>query len=392
MRIDHFFQKPNEKYQLSSLFGQASSRQAAHFHQSLPTYQKTPLHSLNALAKELGVDGIHIKDESFRFGLNAFKGLGAGYAVAVELAKIAGIDTNAIAYQTIVDALAATKREKILFATATDGNHGRGLAWAARIFGQKAAVFMPKGSSVFRIQAIEKEGAQVFVIDGNYEDAVRAANQYAKKHGGILVQDTAFEGYEEIPKNIMQGYLTMADEAFHQLEEKGVKPTHIFAQAGVGSFAAAVIGYFAQKYQDNLPRFVVVEPATVNCIYLSAKAGHKIIVEGDYYTLMAGLSCGDPNHIALDLLLNTATDFLAVDDEAAVLGMRTLAKAKESDPVIVSGESGAGALGAVRVILEKPEFASIKKALSFDSHSQLLFFSTEGDTDPENYQKIIKDK
>jgi diaminopropionate ammonia-lyase len=318
--------------------------------------------------------------------------LGAGYAVAVELAKIAGIDTNAIAYQTIVDALAATKREKVLFATATDGNHGRGLAWAARIFGQKAAVFMPKGSSVFRIQAIEKEGAQVFVIDGNYEDAVRAANQYAKKHGGILVQDTAFEGYEEIPKNIMQGYLTMADEAFHQLEEKGVKPTHIFVQAGVGSFAAAVIGYFAQKYQDNLPRFVVVEPATVNCIYLSAKAGHKIIVEGDYYTLMAGLSCGDPNHIALDLLLNTATDFLAVDDEAAVLGMRTLAKAKESDPVIVSGESGAGALGAVRVILEKPEFASIKKALSFDSHSQLLFFSTEGDTDPENYQKIIKDK
>jgi diaminopropionate ammonia-lyase len=299
------------------------------------------------------------------------------------------MNAERITYKTILEKLNAQQEGKGLFVTATDGNHGRGVAWAARLFGQEAVIFMPKGSASHRVKAIEDEGAKVIIFDGNYDDAVRTADVYATEHGGILVQDTAFEGYEAIPRYIMQGYLTMADEAFHQLKEKQIRPTHIFVQAGVGSLAAAVVGYFYQAYQGNPPKFVVVEPSTVDCIYLSAKAGKREIVTGNYYTVMAGLSCGEPNPIALDILLNTATDYLSVCDEAALLGMRTLAMPREGDPSVVSGESGAGPLGAVQMILEEPKLSAVRNALGLDSQSQLLFFSTEGDTDPENYQKVV---
>jgi diaminopropionate ammonia-lyase len=387
--ITHFSRKIPAEFQLPSLFESENIDRVAALHHSMPNYTQTPLHSLNGLAKDLGVAGIYVKDESFRFGLNAFKGLGAGYAVAAILAQRLGMNAERITYKTILEKLNAQQEGKGLFVTATDGNHGRGVAWAARLFGQEAVIFMPKGSASHRVKAIEDEGAKVIIFDGNYDDAVRTADVYATEHGGILVQDTAFEGYEAIPRYIMQGYLTMADEAFHQLKEKQIRPTHIFVQAGVGSLAAAVVGYFYQAYQGNPPKFVVVEPSTVDCIYLSAKAGKREIVTGNYYTVMAGLSCGEPNPIALDILLNTATDYLSVCDEAALLGMRTLAMPREGDPSVVSGESGAGPLGAVQMILEEPKLSAVRNALGLDSQSQLLFFSTEGDTDPENYQKVV---
>ena len=244
------------------------------FHESFPQYSKTPLTKLDHMAEYLGVKEIYLKDESYRFGLNAFKVLGGSFAMARYIASETGKDVSELPYSVLTSDQLRKEFGQATFFTATDGNHGRGVAWAANRLGQKAVVHMPKGSTQTRLQNIAKEGAQVDIQEMNYDDCVRlAAKEADETERGVIVQDTAWDGYEEIPAWIMQGYGTMAMEAGEQLKEYGCeRPTHIFVQAGVGSLAGAVVGYYSNLYADNPPTFVVVEAEA--CLLYTSDDNH----------------------------------------------------------------------------------------------------------------------
>ena len=284
------------------IMGLEEIKKARTFHESFPQYTKTPLTRLDHMAGYLGVKDVFLKDESYRFGLNAFKVLGGSFAMARYIASETGKDVSELPYSVLTSDQLKKEFGQATFFTATDGNHGRGVAWAANRLGQKAVVHMPKGSTQTRLENIAKEGAQVDIQEMNYDDCVRlAAKEADETERGVIVQDTAWDGYEEIPAWIMQGYGTMAMEAGEQLKEYGCeRPTHIFVQAGVGSLAGAVVGYFSNLYADNPPTFVVVEAEAAACLYKGAAAGDGAIriVDGDMETIMAGLACGEPNTIS----------------------------------------------------------------------------------------------
>ena len=362
------------------------------FHRSFPQYAPTPLASLAHQAKALGLGALLVKDESYRFGLNAFKVLGGSYATASAIAESLGRDIRDTDYAYLTSAQLKEEFGQATFFTATDGNHGRGVAWSARVLGQKAVVLMPKGTVQSRFDNIAKEGAKVTIEDTNYDECVRRACALAKETPrGIVVQDTAWEGYELIPTKIMQGYGTMAKEAARQLNEAGFeRPTHVFIQAGVGSLAGAIAGYYANIYGERCPKIIVMEANAADCHYQSALAGEMRIVIGDLNTMMAGLACGEPNPISFDILRNHACCFISCPDRVSADGMRTLAHPQGSDPAVVSGESGAIGTGLVRAIMTDPDLNELKDALELNEESIVLLFSTEGDTDPENYRAIVQ--
>ncbi|MEG2480399.1 MAG: diaminopropionate ammonia-lyase [Clostridia bacterium] len=364
---------------------------AQNFHQSFPQYSVTPLQELNGMAHELEISGFYVKDESYRFGLNAFKVLGGSFAMARYIAK----ETNRSIAQTDYAYLTGDQLRKdfgqATFFTATDGNHGRGVAWAANKLHQKAVVHMPKGTVQRRFDNITCEGAEVTIEELNYDDCVRlAAKEAAETKRGVIVQDTAWEGYEEIPAWIMQGYGTMAAEAAQQLAQC---PTHIFIQAGVGSLAGAVVGYFANLFPQNPPKMIVMEAQVADCLYQGAKAGDGSIrtVGGDLQTMMAGLACGEPNTISWDILRNHVDAFVSCPDFVSAKGMRMLGCPVKGDPQVVSGESGAVGMGLVATLMQDDEYRELRQALELNAKSRVLMFSTEGDTDPENYKAIVWD-
>ncbi len=365
------------------------------FHESFPQYSKTPLAKLDHMAKHLGLGGIYVKDESYRFGLNAFKVLGGSFAMANYIAKQTHRDVSELPYAVLTSEELRKEFGQATFFTATDGNHGRGVAWAANRLGQKSVVLMPKGSTRTRLENIQKEGADASITEVNYDECVRRANTMAEKTpNGVMVQDTAWDGYEEIPSWIMQGYGTMASEADEQLREYGcVRPTHIFIQAGVGSLAGAVQGYFANRYPENPPMVVVMEADTAACLYKGAKAadGGIRIVDGDMPTIMAGLACGEPNTISWDILKNHVSVFTSCPDWVSARGMRMLAAPVKGDPQVTSGESGAVGMGLLSAIMEQDKYRELRTFLKLDDTAKVLLFSTEGDTDPERYKEIVWD-
>jgi len=358
------------------------------FHRSIPHYQPTPLARLNGLADRLGVAALWVKDESKRFGLNAFKGLGGSYAIACELARRLGRPLEELSFETLCRS--AETLGVLTFVTATDGNHGRGVAWAARELGHRAVVYMPKGSAQERLDNIRAQGAQAEITDLNYDDAVRLAARMAREKGWILVQDTAWPGYEEIPAQIMQGYTTLAYEIAEQLE--GEMPTHLFLQAGVGSFAGAVLGAFAARWGENCPVTCIMEPDKADCIYRTAKAddGALHFVTGDMDSMMAGLCCGEPCTVSWEILNAYARGFISCGDGYSALGMRLLGRPAGEDPAVISGESGAVGAGVVSAIMTEERLAPLQQALGLDERSRVLLISTEGDTDRENYRKILE--
>lgn len=368
-------------------------RKARTFHQSFPQYQATPLTKLDKLAEYLGLGQFFVKDESYRFGLNAFKVLGGSYAMACYIADKLGRDVSELTYDVLTSDKLRQEFGQAVFFTATDGNHGRGVAWAANKLGQKSVVYMPKGSTQTRLDNILKENARASITDMNYDECVRlAAKEAAETKNGVVVQDTAWEGYEDIPAHIMQGYGTMASEAAEQLKAAGMdRPTHIFVQAGVGSLAGAVQGYFANLYPGNCPTTVVVEANAADCIYQSAAAGDGAprAVYGDMQTLMAGLNCGEPNTISWEILRNNTAFFVSCPDWVAARGMRILGSPIKGDTQIISGESGAVSAGLVETLMTDPAYADLKNVLGLDRNSKVLLFSTEGDTDPEQYRDIV---
>ncbi|WP_026574619.1 diaminopropionate ammonia-lyase [Bacillus sp. UNC438CL73TsuS30] len=370
-------------------------KKVRNFHKSFPEYKVTPLHSLEELSKQLGVSNIWVKDESYRFGLNAFKVLGGSFAVGKYLAKKLNVDISELSFEKLISKGIKEKLEDITFVTATDGNHGRGIAWAANQLGQKSVVFMPKGSSEIRLNNIRKEGAEASITDLNYDDTVRLASQKAEENGWVLVQDTAWDGYEEIPTWIMQGYGTIPDEAVEQIAEAGdERPTHVFLQAGVGSFAGSMLGYLAGKFGDERPITVIVEPDKAACLYKSMNIGdgQPHSVTGALNTIMAGLACGEPSTTSWGVLKDYAEAFVSCPDYVAARGMRILANPLGSDPQIVSGESGAVGLGLVSLLAENKMLNVMKEMLKLNQDSKILIISTEGDTDPENYRKVVWDE
>lgn len=368
-------------------------KKARAFHESFPQYTTTPLAKLDQMASYLGLGQVYVKDESYRFGLNAFKVLGGSFAMARYIAKETGRDVSELPYSILTSDALREEFGQATFFTATDGNHGRGVAWAANKLRQKAVVHMPKGTTQTRLLNIQKEGAQVDITDMNYDDCVRlAAKEAAETPRGVVVQDTAWDGYEEIPAWIMQGYGTMAMEADEQLAAYGCdRPTHVFIQAGVGSLAGAVQGYFANRFPENPPKVVVVEADLAACLYKGAKVGDGSIqiVDGDMQTIMAGLACGEPNTISWDILKNHVDTFVSAPDWVAAKGMRMLSAPIKGDPQVVSGESGAAPFGVLACIMTMDEYKELREHLGLDENSKVLLFSTEGDTDPDRYKNIV---
>lgn len=364
---------------------------ASNFHKSFPQYEVTPLTRLSGLAGHLGLKRLYVKDESYRFGLNAFKVLGGSYAIARYIAQQTGKDVSEIPYNVLTSEKLREEFGQATFFTATDGNHGRGIAWAANKLGQKCVVRMPKGTTQTRLENIAKENATVTIENLNYDDCVRmAAKEAENTEHGIMVQDTAWEGYEEIPTWIMQGYGTLAMEADQQLAEDGCRPTHIFIQAGVGSLAGAVVGYFANRFKENPPVMVVVEANAADCLYRSAMQGDgsRVDVTGDMLTIMAGLACGEANTVSWDILRNHADAFVSCPDWVSANGSRIYGAPAKGDTQVISGESGSVTMGLVHALMTKPEYKDIKEALKLDADSEVLLVSSEGDTDPDRYREI----
>ncbi len=386
---------PGSDDKFLDLMSEENVTKANEFHKSFPQYSVTPLQKLSALASYLGVKGIYCKDESYRFGLNAFKVLGGSYAMGRYIAKELGLDISQLPYNVLSSDKLREEFGQATFFTATDGNHGRGVAWAAKRLGQKAVVRMPKGTTKTRFDNIAKEGAEVTIEEVNYDDCVRmAAAEAAKTEHGIIVQDTAWAGYEEIPSWIMQGYGTLVLEADKQLKENGIdRPTHVFVQAGVGSLAGAVVGYFAHKYKENPPVMVVCEASAADCLYRSAVQadGNLVNVTGDLQTIMAGLACGEGNTIGWDILKNHVTVFASCPDWMSAKATRIYANPLENDPHIISGESGSVPLGLAYTALHDEDAKDLKEALKLDENSNILVISTEGDTDPVRYREIVWD-
>lgn len=388
-KLVQYQRNKEEKYNLDFL-NLESAKKVQSFHASFPIYSITPLVEMRNTAKELGLGNIFVKDESYRFGLNAFKVLGGSYAIGNYLAMKLGKDISELPYEKMISDEVKNELGEITFVTATDGNHGRGVAWTANKLNQKSVVYMPKGSSIERLENIKAEGADASIIELNYDEAVRLANSQAQEKGWVMVQDTAWEGYEDIPRWIMQGYGTMGYEVFTQLDEK---PTHIFIQAGVGSLAGALTGFFSSVYGEERPIITIVEPNKADCIFRTAEAkdGKLHFVTGDMDTIMAGLACGEPCSIGWNVLKDYADNFISCPDYTAAQGMRLLGNPSNDDVKIISGESGAGPIGCVAEIMRDPRLTHLKEALKLNNDSVVLFFSTEGDTDKESYKSIVWD-
>jgi len=347
-------------------------------------HAETPLHALPALAAELGVGAVRIKDEGFRLGLGSFKALGGAYAVtrlvleeaARQRGRVFGIaDLQAPEVRAVAN--------RMTFACATDGNHGRSVAQGAALVGATSVIFVHAGVSDARVAAIARFGAQMIRVAGTYDDSVTEAARVSVEQGWTVVSDTSWPGYERIPGLVMQGYTALVREALRQI---GDPPTHVFVQAGVGGVAAAVAGHLAIVFGDRRPTFVVVDPARAACIYETAKAGRPVKIAHGAPTVMAMLECYDPSPLAWRVLSRAADGFMTVDDAGAIAVMNRLARPAGGDPPIVAGESGgAGLAGAIRAATDP----KMRANLGLTASSRLFVINTEGATDPARYAELV---
>ncbi len=368
-------------------FSDATALNVHRFHKSIPYYKESTLFSLKSAAKQNHVTGILVKDESSRFGLNAFKGLGGSYAMFRILCRLFNLDCNSADYATLKTPEIREKCKDIIFATTTDGNHGKGVSWASKIFGCQAKIFMPAGTLEVRRKAIEAAGnASAEITEYNYDQTVRHTAELARKNGWILIQDTAWEGYEEIPTWIIEGYLTMGLEITEQIGP--MKPTHIFLQAGVGSMAGGIAAYMLDKYMEDKPAIILAEPEEAACFYISAKAEDGMVhsVTGNPQTIMAGLNCGTPCKTIWPILRDGTDFYCSCKDIITEEGMYAYAHPLPNDPKIVSGESGAVTYGLLRRILKDN---ALRKLFNITPSSVILLISTEGNTNPEGYQRVM---
>ncbi len=352
-----------------------------------PRYQAMPLIELPDLSRKSGLGQIYFKDESGRFGLKSFKTLGGAYAVS-EILKAEIVSQTDNAQVTSADLVAGTYAHitrNITVSCATDGNHGRSVAWGAQMFNCACKIYVHGGVSERRREAITAYGAEVICVEGNYDDTVHHAASEAVKNNWVTVSDTSYEGYSKIPRMVMEGYMVMAAEITEQIAASQI-PTHVFIQAGVGGMAAAVCAYFWEVWEEKRPRFIIVEPDKADCLYQSAVAGKPTIVKGDLDTAMAGLACGEISIQAWEILNRGVDDFLVIPDQYAFDAMKILARGKGGDSSLVSGESGAAGLGGLLAICNDDH---MRIKLGLGETSSVLLIGTEGDTDEALYQQIV---
>ncbi|RUU56199.1 diaminopropionate ammonia-lyase [Mesorhizobium sp. M2C.T.Ca.TU.002.02.1.1] len=368
----------------AATLGLAGAEEAGRFLAARDNHAETPLHALPSLAAELGIGALHIKDEGKRLGLGSFKALGGAYAVMHLVLEEAGRRLgHAVAVEDLrkpeVKAIAA----QMTFACATDGNHGRSVAQGAGLVGARSVIFVHSGVSNERVAAIARFGAEMVRVAGDYDQSVREAARVAAERGWTVVSDTSWPGYERIPGLVMQGYTVIVREALKRLPEP---PTHVFLQAGVGGFAAAVAGHLAIALGDARPTVTVVEPARAACVYETAKAGRPVTIAHSKPTVMAMLECYEPSLVAWRVLSRIGDAFMTVDEEDAVSVMNRLARPSGNDPAIVSGESGgAGLAGLIRAAGDN----KMRAALGLDANSRVLIINSEGATDPGRYAELV---
>ena len=372
MKISFFINNPCNRLPDTLTTQTLTKARALDFHKTLPGYTPTPLVSLPALAQKYGVAEIFVKDESKRFGMNAFKSLGAVYAI---------------------HRLLQINPELGTFCTATDGNHGKAVAWGATLFGKKSVVYVPSDTTANRMEAIAQQGAIVEKINGNYDDACAHAEKMCNEKGWQLVQDMAWEGYEEIPADIVAGYMSMFTEMEDTLNTLP-KPAIdiVFLQAGVGSFAAAGIFYYLQRYGKHKPTIIIVEPREADAVLASFTKGRITTSTGSACTIMAGLNCGTPSTGAWDLLKCGADLALSIDDYYARQAMRELFHPTSNDPKIIAGESGAAGLAGFLALIKEKESRKAREHINLTPKSRILFVNTEGDTDKTLFDEIVKEK
>ena len=355
--------------------------------QSWPGYRSTPLRSLPGMARAVGIGELLYKDESGRFGLGSFKALGGPYAVYRYLVR--ELAERGIPPPVSASELMAGKHAEIVsrltVACATDGNHGRSVAWGAKMFGCACVVFIHAHVSKAREAAIASYGARVIRISGNYDDSVERAADDAQTHGWQVVSDTSYPGYTDVPREVMSGYAVMVDESIRALPAARA-PTHVLVQGGVGGLAAVVCVLLWWKYGASRPRFIIVEPKNAACLHASAVAGKRVHIGSDLDTVMAGLSCGEPSLTAWPLLAAGTHDFMCLDDDAALAAMRRLAAGEGGDTPVVGGESGVAGLAGLLALCGDADSA---RRLCLDEHARVLVFGTEGDTDAELYTEIV---
>ena len=366
--------------------GEEAEREAETLLNLCPIHSPTPTVELSGLARRLGLQRLSIKDEGQRLRLGSFKALGGAYAVICHVLERAGLSGGrpnsaevALSHPT-VRSIAST----VTVACATDGNHGRSVAAGARLVGCRAVIFVPRGVSANRVEAIKAHGAAIEQVDGNYDDAVSAAFDACREKGWELISDTAREGYEETPLKVMQGYTVMAAEVLRQLD--GL-PTHVFIQAGVGGLAAAVAAHFALRLGDARPRLIIVEPERAACVLAAHVAERPIRVPETSPTVMAMLECYEASSVATRVALRVADAFMTVTEEDAIDAVRILAAPKGGDPAIISGESGAAGLAG---LLRAGRDQALRSALRLGADSRVLLFSTEGATDPDIHAALTR--
>ena len=345
--------------------------------------QATPLHALPTMADELGLGALYVKDEGFRLGLGSFKALGGAYALMVLVQEEASrqLDREVAITEVMSDEVRAVA-SKMVFACATDGNHGRSVAQGAQLMGARAVIFVHAGVSQARADAIAAFGAEIIRVEGNYDASVAEASRVAETEGWTVLSDTSWPGYEYIPSLVMQGYTAMVREALNGMPQP---PTHIFLQAGVGGFAAAVAGHMSVVMGDERPHITVVDPARAACLYESAKAGHPVEVPETEATVMAMLECFEPSMVGFRVLERVADGFMTVDEDSASEVMNRLARPKGDDPAIVAGESGGAGLAAAMDVLKDPDLAA---KIGLGPQARVLVFNTEGATDPALFEEM----
>ena len=353
-------------------------------HRKFPGYQPTPLRQLDDLARIAGVRAVHLKDESNRFGLPAYKILGASWATLRILERMLG---SALEPWTNIDQLRERLEPlgRLKLITMTDGNHGRGVARVARWLGYTAEILIPWGTAQARIEGIESEGAIVTVVEGTYDDAVeRAASSVAP--GVILVSDHGWPGFEEVPSWVAEGYETIFLEIERQIADQQIaQPDLVLVQIGVGTLASAVVAHYRAEGRATFPTLVGVEPTGAACALHSIEAGKPVMLHaGADASIMAGLNCGTPSTAAWPALEDGIDAYLAIEDERAREAMRLLAAAG-----VVAGESGAASTGGLLELMKGIETRRVREALEVGPDTRVLLISTEGATDPVSYGRIV---
>jgi diaminopropionate ammonia-lyase len=365
------------------------------FHRALPDYAPTPLVRLDGMARKLGVAGIWLKDESQRFDLGAFKILGASYAVFQSVSE----KYRAKAGKTLeIGAFMAGEFEEVTgsftFCAATDGNHGRAVAWISRTIGQQVVIYIPGHSAQARVDNIAKEGARVVLVDGDYDTAVKRMASDAQENGWQIISDTGWQGYEKIPSWVMCGYHTLFDEIDEAFGAGDIPPyDFVILQAGVGAMAGAGVWYYNERFGANRPKLISFEPTGAACLMASAMApsGKLTSCDGEVYSVMAGLNAGTPSSVAWPLLRDGIDYFMMTPDDYSARAMRALYYPTGDDPRVLSGESGCAGLAGLMALMESPELASDRDKLGIGKQSRIVLLSTEGVTDPENFERVVKE-